>query len=125
MSSTSVDLAVARAHQVEIADEPPDGRGGQPLGARLVADLVVERRDLGHEVRLALGVDDLDDEAPGRRGQQVVAAVRVATGLADLGEGARRRPASRRACVPTSRPSRMSTTPNGSPVSRQRWVIAR
>ena len=54
MSRTSVDLAVASAHQVEVADEAPDGRGRQALGAGLVADLVVERRDLGDQVRLLL-----------------------------------------------------------------------
>ena len=89
-------LAVARPHQLEIADEPADGRGGQPLGARLVAHLVLERRDVGDEVRLAARVDRVDGEAAGRRGEEVVAAVRVAARLADLDQrpdpGQRQRP---------------------------------
>ncbi len=106
-------LAVARPHQLEVAHEPADRGRGQALGPRLVADLVLERRHLGDQVRLGARVDRIDREPPGRRRQQVVAAVRVAAGLADLGErpDARRGPATLRS--PTSRPSRISTTPNG------------
>ena len=98
-------LAVARAHQVEVAHEATDGRRGQPLRPGLVADLVLERRDRGDQVRLALGVDVLDDEPPGRGGQQVEPPIGVAAGLADLGErpdagqrrdGVRARPRGRR-----------------------------
>ena len=81
-------LALAGAHEVEVADEAPDRGRGQALGAGLVADFVVERRDLGEQVRLGLGVDRFDREAPGRGGQQVESTVGVAAGLADLGEGA-------------------------------------
>ena len=89
-------LAVARPHEVEIADEATDGGRGQALGTRLVADLVVQRRDLGEEVGLGLGVHRFDREAPGRGRQQVEATVGVTTRLADLGEradtGQRRHP---------------------------------
>ena len=89
-------LAVACPHQLEIAHEPTDRRGGQPLCPRLVPDLVVERRDVGHEVRLAGRVHRVDREPSGRRGQQVVAAVGVAPRFADLDQrtdpGQRERP---------------------------------
>ena len=89
-------LAIARPHEVEIADEATDRGRGQALGAGLVADLVVERGDLGEQVRLGLGVHGFDREPPGRGRQQVEPAVRVAPGLADLGEcadaGQRRHP---------------------------------
>ena len=77
-------LALARPHELEIADEPADGGRGEPLGARLVAHLVLERRDVGDEVRLAARIDRVDGEAPGRRGEEVVPPVRVAARLADL-----------------------------------------
>jgi hypothetical protein len=80
-------LALARPHEVEVADEAADGGRGQALGTGLVADLVVERGDLGEQVRLGLRIDGIDREPPGRGGQQVEPAVRVAAGLADLGEG--------------------------------------
>ena len=69
-------LAVASAHQLEVADEAADRRGGQALGAGLVTDLVLERRDVGDQVGLATGIDRVDGEAARRRGQQVVATVR-------------------------------------------------
>ena len=81
-------LALARPHELEIADEPADRGRGEPLGARLVPHLVLERRDVGDEVRLAARVDGVDGEAPGRRGQEVVPAVRVAPRFADLDERA-------------------------------------
>ena len=81
-------LAVARPHQFEVAHEAADGGSGQSLGPWLVTDLVVEGRDLGHQVRLGARVDGLDEEPPRARGQQVVPAIRVAAGLADLGERA-------------------------------------
>ena len=80
-------LAIAGAHQVEVADEAPDGAGRETLGAALVADLVIERSDLGDQVGLLLGVDRLDREPARRRCEQVVAAVRVTPRFADLGEG--------------------------------------
>ena len=81
-------LALARPHELEIADEPADRGRGEPLGARLVPHLVLERRDVGDEVRLAARVDGVDGEAPGRRGKQVVSAVRIAPRFADLDERA-------------------------------------
>ena len=61
-------------------------RRGQPFGPALIADVVVERGHLGDEIRFPLGIDRLDGEPAGRRGQQVVATVGIAACLADLGE---------------------------------------
>ncbi len=84
-------FAVACPHEVEVADESPDGARGEAFRARLVADVVVERRDLGHEVRLLAGIDGLDREAARAGGQEVEPAIRVATRFADLGERAHAR----------------------------------
>ena len=118
-------LALACPHQLEIADEPADGGRGEPFGARLVAHLVLERRDVGDEVRLAARIDRVDGEAPGRRREEVVPPVRVAARFADLDQRARPRPARAPGPSPFSRPSRIRTTPNGAPVSRQWRVRAR
>ena len=57
-------LPVTCPHQLEIADETADGRGGQALCPRLVADLVLERRHVGDQVWLARLVDRVDGEPP-------------------------------------------------------------
>ena len=110
--------------QLEVADEPADGRGGQAFRPGLVPDLVLERRDVGDQVGLARRSSRVDGEPARRGGKEVVAAIRVAAGLADLDERPDAGQASDRS-VPTSRPSRMSTTPNGAVVSRQWRVNAR
>jgi len=79
-------FALPRAEELEIADEAPDRRRGKALGPRLVTDLILERRHVGDEVRLALLVDGVDGEPTGRSGQQVVAPVGIAARLADLDE---------------------------------------
>ena len=80
-------LALAGAEQLEVLDEAGHGRGRQLLGGVLVADLVVEPGHGSDEVRGARHVDVLEREPAGARHEQVVAAVGVAAGLADLGHG--------------------------------------
>ncbi len=80
-------LALAGAEQLEVLDEAGHGRGRQLLGGVLVADLVVEPGHGPDEVRGARHVDVLEREPAGARDEQVVAAVGVAAGLADLGHG--------------------------------------
>ena len=77
-------LPVACPHQLEVANETADGRGGQAFRPRLVPHLVLERRHVGDQVGLARLVDRIDGEPARRRGKQVVAAIRVAAGFADL-----------------------------------------
>ena len=79
-------LALAGAHQLEVADEASDRQGGEPFRAGLVSHLVLELGHVRDEIRFALGIDRVDGEPAGRGGEQVVAPVRIATGLADLDE---------------------------------------
>ena len=80
-------LALAGAEQLEVLDEAGHGRGRQLLGGVLVADLVVEPGHRSDEVRGARHVDVLEREPARARDEQVVPAVGVAAGLADLGHG--------------------------------------
>ena len=84
-------LPVPWLEQFEVADEAA-GRPVREL-ARLVGvpQLVIEDRRLRHEVQLLADTHLLDREAARPDDEQVVASVRVAARLADLGEGADRR----------------------------------
>ncbi len=76
---------------VDIPDEPTSGHPGEPPGAVLVPDLLVDRLHPSDEIRLSVGEDLLDAEALGADGHEVEPAIGVAVSLADLGMGPDRR----------------------------------
>ena len=117
-------LAGPRLEELQVGHEAPRRSHREALGDRRISHLLVENLDLGDKVRPLRRDDALDLEPPRPDDEQVVAAVLV------------RRPASRISAivpipvneiapVPTSRPSRISTTPNGEVVSMQCRTSAR
>ena len=114
------------AHQLEVADEPADGEVGQALGPRLVADLVLERRHVGDEVRLARrrrpprSRTARSPRRAGRSGRRDSGRPsRISTSAPTAGQS------DGRAARPTSRPRGSARHRTASPVSRQCRVSAR